>query len=416
MANSKIGLEHTTIVTETIRELDRIMKVTPKQALKDIVKKTMGRSVRSKDPFFWPAGMLMLGLVETLETDIDESFHKEIYRAIDSHIRYWEERYGGRISYVDDALVGYSMVRLYQKTYDDRYLKIADEINRFLMEAPTDFAGSVLYNPGRNSRNIFADGIGQITLFMSSYVRLKMENNDKLYGNNSKTDIDYYNESNVINEIGKIYTQLMNYNSFGCDRRSYLPYHGYRLSKSESLLKKYPGNASVDARDRIDEIISEKQGILCWGRAFGWLIMGMTEAALLEKYLKSIQRSSRDWSSFHTIPGFLEISKMALEYQRPDGGWSWQLQAVDAHIDMSATGMIAYSIAKGFRNGLFEGEDIEKVSNALKRAYDCILAHSDDGKVGDALSSCDDFAVHYQTYGNYPWGQGACLAALDAII
>ena len=40
---------------------------------------------------------------------------------------------------------------------------------------------------------------------------------------------------------------------------------------------------------------------------------------------------------------------------------------------------------------------------------------ADKGIVLDALSSCDDFAVHYQTYGNNPWGQGAALAALSVI-
>ena len=51
------------LVNETVKELDEIMNVTPGQVAKDVVKKAMGRSVRTKDPMFWPAGMLMLGLV-----------------------------------------------------------------------------------------------------------------------------------------------------------------------------------------------------------------------------------------------------------------------------------------------------------------------------------------------------------------
>ena len=52
------------LVKETIRELSDIMNVSIKDQFKDVIKSAMGRSVRTKDPMFWPAGMLLLGLVE----------------------------------------------------------------------------------------------------------------------------------------------------------------------------------------------------------------------------------------------------------------------------------------------------------------------------------------------------------------
>ena len=61
--NMKSGLG-TAMVQETIAQLNGIMDVTVKQRAKDLVKSALGRSVRTKDPMFWPAGMLMLGLVQ----------------------------------------------------------------------------------------------------------------------------------------------------------------------------------------------------------------------------------------------------------------------------------------------------------------------------------------------------------------
>ena len=52
------------IIKEGISELKTIMDVSARQRAKDIVKSALGRSVRTKDPMFWPAGMLMLGLAE----------------------------------------------------------------------------------------------------------------------------------------------------------------------------------------------------------------------------------------------------------------------------------------------------------------------------------------------------------------
>jgi hypothetical protein len=60
----------------------------------------------------------------------------------------------------------------------------------------------------------------------------------------------------------------------------------------------------------------------------------------------------------------------------------------------------------GLLNGA--GAEVAEVEASLK----ALLTNADGGKVMSALSSCDDFGVHYQNYGAYPWGQGATLAAL----
>lgn len=426
MEKKELNKELLDIINETANQLDNIMNVTVAQTAKDIVKKAIGRSVRTKDPMFWPAGMLMLGLVGSIDyLPKDENGKNRAMESLEAHLKLWKEKYDGRLDFVDDALAGYAVIRLFEKTHDDDQWKMADQICSFIMDAPVDIAGSILYNSGRDSRNIFSDGIGQATMFLEAYIRMRMIVQDYLYAGKADSEVEYYNESDYLNWIGKLYLQLGNFYKYGRDSKSGLLYHGYSLVNDEKDEKEAeknsdgmaPTQASKIVKDYIVDYQCEKKGLLGWGRAHGWLLMGLSCSASLEKYLSQRGKVNVESKGFSLIPWYLQLCKVSLEYQRPDGGWSWQLQAIDGHIDMSATGMIAYALCRSIRQSIIDenSEIYNDLVAGLKRAKKCMLEHTHNGIVEDALSSCDDFAVHYQTYGNFPWGQGAVLAALMEI-
>ncbi len=409
--------EYRELVVESIKDLDGIMKVSLKEQMKDLAKSALGRSVRSKDPMFWPAGMLMLGLVEAREklasklydevgystdicdADIGDSdirdtdtarLINEIDAAIMRHVSLWKDGYKSRIDYIDDALAGSALLKLYMQknhrqfssavetgTSDDSVKKqisvdysllpspelsdlckyTANKIYEYLLNAPRDPEGTIVYNPGRNAANVFADGVGQTSMFLSLYGKI-------------------FDKKEALDLAG---TQLLNYMRYGCDERSGLIYHGYSLEKDNRVTKK---------------------GLLSWGRAAGWLIMGLSEYVIVtcsgDAYEEDCEL--RDW--------YMKLSDTLWSYQREDGCFSWQVQAVNGPVDTSATGMIIY--------GLANGEASERISEEkVNSAVSGMLGNISSGRVINALSSCDDFGVHYQTYGHYPWGQGAILAALS---
>jgi rhamnogalacturonyl hydrolase YesR len=361
------------IITESISQLDTIMDVTIKQAAKDVVKKAIGRSVRTKDPLFWPAGMLMLGLSEAAEwadKKGEDALFEDILNCLKRHTDLWLKKYDGELDYVDDALAGVSFVKLYKLTGDESYKAHADSIAAFLDGAKRDAENAIIYNPGRGNANIFADGIGQTAMFYGAYSEICQEEELKK------------------NYLEEAFLQLNDFRKYGCDSRSGLNYHGYELIKD---------GAEGDAYR------SEKKGLLGWGRAFGWLYMGLA-MAVISNYEKNAISEYLDW--------YRELSKIAVSYQREDGGWSWQIQAYEGHIDLSATGMIAYSLKLGLERGVFSSDEAKKLEEAVSSADVCMLQNTSKGIVTSALSSCDDFGVHYQTYGSYPWGQGAVLAAV----
>ncbi len=357
--NIKSGVG-TTIIMETIAQLNGIMDVTAKQRAKDLVKSALGRSVRTKDPMFWPAGMLMMGLAQAREVmgmcDYDQVVEK-IDDAISSHLKLWRDKYGQKIDYIDDALSGAALLKLYQQLPDGdlkgQCKEGADRIFEYLRKAPRDSEGTIVYNADRSSSNVFADGVGQVSIFLSLYGRLFEDAGAK--------------------ELAA--TQLKNFKKHGMDERSQLPYHGYSLEVKAS-----------------GEYSCIKKGVLSWGRAAGWLIMGLSE------YVSCFGEEEKEIYELYS-----EMVKALLTYQKAEGGYGWQVQAVDGHIDTSATGMILY----GLLNGNSRYASASDVMTSLKALQENTKA----GKVTGALSSCDDFGVHYQTYGEYPWGQGAALLA-----
>ncbi len=403
--------EYVKLIEETLEQLDEIMNASLKQKVKDIAKKAIGRSVRTKDPMFWPAGMLMLGLTEAadvLESSIFEEsadkkalVAKKIRATLDNHVKLWREEYNGRIDFVDDALAGYSLIKMYEDTQKEEIGKAIEDIYEYLKTAPKDKQASIIYNAGKGNTNIFVDGIGQCAFFLAAHVDMKMVRRDLTFQGETHTNVEYYSESDYLAEIDLLYRQLYNFHHYGRDPKSGLIYHGYNLVEN-------PMQTS-------DGLSSERKGLMGWGRALGWLLLGLSEAAALEKKLSEGNQAVMDWSVFDIIPWYNEVAAALLDYQRPDGGWSWQIQAIDGHIDMSATGMIAYSLAHGLERGVIKDELTCSVKEALELSRKSMLEHIEEGVVKDSLSSCDDFGVHYQTYGEYPWGQGAVLAALAAI-
>lgn len=403
--------DYVELIEETLEQLDAIMNASLKQKMKDMAKKAIGRSVRTKDPMFWPAGMLMLGLTEAVDaleassdegsSDKKELMTRKIRATLENHVKLWREEYSGRIDFVDDALAGYSLMKMYEDTRKEEIGKAIEDIYEYLKATPKDKQGSVIYNAGKGNTNIFADGIGQSAFFLAAHIKMKMAKRDLTFQGKETTNVEYYSESDYLSEIELLYKQIYNYHRYGRDQKSRLIYHGYTLVEKPM--------ASSDG------LAGERKGLLGWGRALGWILMGLSEAAILEKDLSEGNQAVKDWSVFDIIPWFNEMAAVLLDYQRPDGGWSWQIQAVEGHIDMSATGMIAYSLAHGLEGGVIGGELADKVRAALELSEKSMLEHIRNGVVMDSLSSCDDFGVHYQTYDAFPWGQGAVLAALAAI-
>ena len=184
----------------------------------------------------------------------------------------------------------------------------------------------------------------------------------------------------------------------GMDADTGLPYHGY------------------------DEKTGMKYSVVGWGRACGWLLMGLADS------LPWITGQKKEFAQL--LLGYRKLTAAVLHFQRPDGGFSWQLPAREGHRDTSAEGMIGAALAFGLRMGYYrEGgvlggrmalriyqeerdnlqREEDRVAGGLRRLYKAMQSLVEGGRIGDSLGECADFAQYPQNYGVYPWGMGSAL-------
>ena len=181
---------------------------------------------------------------------------------------------------------GMALIDLHQITGDEKYKKAAENMLDFLEHHERDEAGSFFYRPRQKNGYIFADMVGMVCPFLSKY--------SSTYGNK--------------NAMNMAVTQIQNFIGYGMDGKTGLPYHGYQYESGV------------------------KYGIIGWGRAVGWLMLGMSGTLA---YL-----DERDAGYEVIKQTYRRLVDKVEAYQLEGGLYSWQLGAKDGPVDTSATGMI----------------------------------------------------------------------------
>lgn len=343
------------IADEAERELEERYKAPAgRRGWKRMARRMLGRDPGAWDPVSWPAGMLMLGLVEAGRTG-----------AVMAYLDRWI-RDGAIVRHVDDALTGYVLVRLWEESGEERYRKAADVVWQFLEAAPKTKSGAVIYHPERTGA-VFADGIGQSVLFLAAYGH----------------------SCGVTEARDMAAAQLRDFRRHGLDRNTGLMYHGYE----EGGLR---------------------QGIIGWGRAAGWLLMGWS--VYLGCYAGRAVRAQADGTATDPEAGrtaelmsaWREMTQNIRRYQRKDGLFSWQLEAMEGPADTSAAGMIGWALQHAADAGVPGDWSLDA---ALDLA-DSLTKEVNGGKVYACSGECIDFGQYPQVYGSFPWGQGSVLAFL----
>lgn len=414
------------MAVEAERQLRAMAHPEMKERLKAKVKKALGRPGYAGDLIFWPAGLLLLGLLEADHLQVVEEYLGEWIRQ------------GMPVKNPDDALTGLVMIRLYRRTGNEPYRKGAEKIAQYLESCRRDTLGSVVYGQRSSNRWIYADGAGQVSMFCAEYANA--------FGTGTSAQAAQPEEPR--NEAKKLAEQanleLSNFALCGMDEATGLPYHGYDAESGACY------------------------GIIGWGRAAGWLMMGIAawnrSYAEAEKSTESIpvskvrpdcsQEKDGQKTAAHENAGQNLNDKIVrmrdsivpaiLTRRREDGLFSWQLDCRKGPLDTSASGMIYYSLLTGdlLRKGADQnlsaagnvsGQETLPNGTAQKNAWDAggvpaediediyaaaakaLLGYVDEnGRVQQSSAECIDFAQYRQQYGNNPWGQGAVLAFLAA--
>lgn len=340
---------------EMIKEAQQELLHYPERSMGYYVKRRlkliMGRGAEPIDKINWPNGLLAKGLIDYYMGHKNSDQAREIREVLQAYYDGWIKN-GHKMYYLDDALSGMALIELHQITGEERYRQAADEMMRFLSFHITDNAGSLLYRPNQKNGYVFVDSIGMICPFLCKY--------GHTYGD--------------AKAIGLAVTQIQNFVDFGMDGKTGLPYHGYKFE--DGL----------------------KYGIIGWGRAVGWLMIGMSES------LAFMDETSPDYEYIKQI--YRRLVDKVESYQLENGLYCWQLGAKEGPVDTSATAMILYSIAQSLNMKVLIGIHRSR----MLRGREALLGMVKEGKLDNALAECQGFSLYPQVYGAYPWSLGPALS------
>jgi rhamnogalacturonyl hydrolase YesR len=352
-----------------------------KMQLKRFVKKYMlGRKAAPKDMIFWPTGLLAEGLwhcrtelalqcgkgwkKESFDVELAQGQVRQIESVLEAYFDRWRKK-GMPLYFLDDLVAGETFLEQYlsrsadkeqaswqQDTRTRQYREAVDKMASFAMEYAKDETGSLLYRAKQRNGYVFADMLGLVCPFLYRYGMA-------------------FDRQECMELALK---QIANFLAYGMDGESGLPYHGYDMAEGC------------------------KYGIIGWGRAVGWTLRGMS-GCFLSDYGRERLRTP-----------FVRLMDTVLAYQRSDGAFSWQLQALEGPLDTSVTGMICTALKEGIELKILVGDNYRQ---ALGRGKDSLARSIHEGKVYDCSGECEGFAQYPQRYGAYPWALGLALMILD---
>lgn len=347
--------------------------ITKKEKAKRIVKSGLLRQkLAPVDPFSWPNALLGEGLLAAFEATGERKY----LRAVERYLERWKNT-GYQIHYVDNLMNGSlamwteELAAAFPKEEAQKVLRLCREAQEtcadWVRSAARTKEGILPYRT-HHPDWLMADTLGMVCPFLCRYGTAKKDEELLALG----------------------IAQLQQFFKRGMDAKSGLPYHGY------------------------DEKSGMKYGIIGWGRACGWMLKGLTES------LVWLEKEQKEYDALLIACG--RLTEAVCRYQRPDGGFSWQLEALEGHRDTSAEGMIGTAIQTGMKAGLLgEGDERESVSmkerrcfvlkcgSTLTRLKGAAQQSIDGGRVKDCSGECRDFAEYPQVYGSYPWGNGSVL-------
>lgn len=257
------------------------------------------------------------------------------------------------IDNLDNTMNGYSLVYLYEKTKEKKYKDVLDSLASYLLNHSKDSLNNLPYRE-TGSNIIFIDTLGMISPFLIRY-------------GTSVGNIDLI-------DLGT--AQLRNFLEHGFDDSQELPYHAYKVGESE------------------------KYGIIGWGRAVGWILIGIVDS------LEYLDETHKDYPLLEEA--LEKLIKVVMNYQKDNGSFAWQLQAVEGSEDSSSTSMIGYSLIKAVKLKLIDSIYLDSILKII----DYLMSVTEDGYVMKSSPECRGLGQYPQKYGWYPWSQGPTSSML----
>lgn len=338
-----MGSSYEKVLKKTRHQLLTYPKHSNKDILKHILKSIVSKQASLKHKkYFWPNGLLAIALEYSYKLNRSKNDFKTLKKYYDSWLKNKLP-----IKNTDYTINGYTLIYLYEETSNEKYLNALYNINDYLIETHKTKEGSIPYRTKKPDR-VLVDTLGMTCPFLCRY------------------GFEFGNQKSVNLAI----RQLENFIKYGIDEHSGLPYHGYNVNEGVKL------------------------GIIGWGRAVGWLLIGFVDS------LEYIPKNHAKYNYLKLI--YQDIVDKVIVYQDETGHFKWQLPANEGYNDTSATSMIIYAISKGIRLNLLP----DTMNSYVELSINALSMNIVDGRVMKSSAECRGISMYPQNYNNFPWAQG----------
>ncbi len=232
---------------------------------------------------------------------------------------------------LDDINNGKLLYLLYDKTGKQQYKNIIDTLFKQLELQPRVAEGGY-WHKNIYTQQMWLDGLYMAEPFKAEYL--------KRYCKNNKEKLNA-GVADIINQFTLIYKHTL------CPT-CHLPHHGWDAIHKQSWCDPETGRSAHS-----------------WGRATGWYMMAIVDTYEILKNTKGTEVNIKPLKYIIN-----EISSKLIKLQDKQNG-CWQ-QVLDMtgnqgnYFEMSASSMIAYSFAKGYKLGLLNETYKKSADKALK--------------------------------------------------
>lgn len=324
------------------------------QYLSQPLKILFNKNVKRLDKFAFGNGILAKAMMDFYSQNVNTEEGREAYETVKRYYDRWIMG-GCKMHSISDVYSGMALMDIYKITGAEKYKKGIDAILDYVHSLETDDLGSIIYHQNKEKPYVYADVIGMICPFLAKYA----------------------NRFDDISPLSLAVTQIQNYLQFGMDDKLMLPYHGY------------------DAESGI------KYGIVGWGMAVGFIMMGMSETL----YYMDPNRPNYE----HVKQGYRRIVDKVEAYQAEGGLYHWQLSAKEGPADTGATAMILYSISQSLEDKVLIGIHKSRMLRGLEALLMCV---QEDGTLPGATKHTEEFNNYPLEFASYPWALGPMLSLL----
>jgi unsaturated rhamnogalacturonyl hydrolase len=274
-------------------------------------------------------GLMLWALCEKSAHSGDAKYYQFVEKNLDQYV----DR-DGRIKLynlndynLDLVAPGRSLLVLYQKTKQERYLHAADTLRRQLREQPRTKEGG-FWHKKIYPYQMWLDGLYMAEPFYAMYAQT-------------------FNEPDAYDDIANQFIWIANHTR---DPKTGLYYHGWDESKQQEWADKNTGCSPS-----------------LWGRAMGWYAMGLVD--VLEYFPEHHPKRNVLMGIFKDVcAGLLQWrdKETSLWYLVLDQG-----KRNGNYLESSSAAMFTYAFAKGSRKGYLDGEYFHEA----KRSFDGILKY-----------------------------------------